>query len=90
MKEDFLGSLLFQENRAPLHFHLAITALLDNQLPESWRRENTTLTTKIFFWGYVRDCIYRPPMPQFLPELCHQNTHVAAQVDAAKLQHTQE
>jgi hypothetical protein len=89
-----------QQDGAPPHFHLAVRAFLDNQLPESliehrgptpWPSRSPDLSPlDFFFWGFVKDCIYRPPMSQSLPELQGQISDVATQVIAAMLQHTWE
>jgi hypothetical protein len=79
---------------------MAVRVFLDNELLESWpgHRRLTPWPPRFpdlphldfFFWDFVKDYVYRPSVPQSLPELRGRISDAAAQVDAAMLQHMQE
>jgi hypothetical protein len=60
-------------------FRLSVRKYLNNQLlecgilhkgPTCWQPRSPDLASlNLFFWGFVKDYVCRPPMPQFLPEL---------------------
>lgn len=79
MSEDFPCQLLFQLDGASPHIYLAVRTFLDNQLPRSWighgglspwpPRPPDLSPLDLFFWHFIKDCVYRPPLPQSLREL---------------------
>jgi hypothetical protein len=72
-----------QQDGAPLHFHLEVRCHLNTTLPQRWigrtSNEDSALIPwpprspdftpcDFFFWGYVKDKVYAPPLPRDLPE----------------------
>ena len=69
---------LFQQDGAPLHWHLAVCTFLNEHLPNrwighagkndqvfcKWPTRSPDLTVCVFFlWGYVKNRVYVPPLP---------------------------
>ena len=94
--EDFI----FQQDGAPLYFHLDVRAHLNANLPGlwigltshndsplvSWPPWSPDLTPCDFFlWGYIKDRVYVPPMPRDLPQL-RQRIVEAVAIDRQMLQ----
>lgn len=81
--EDLEG-FVFQQDGAPPHWHCEVRNFLNEKLPQRWigRCNDNDLTLlkwpprspdltvcDFFLWGYVKDKVYEPPMPQTLQEL---------------------
>jgi len=75
---------LFQQDGAPPHWHLAVHTFLNEHLPNRWigrAGQNDQVFCKwplksldlticdFFFWGYVKDTVYVPPLPATVDEL---------------------
>lgn len=81
---EFLEDLVFQQDRAPPYWHCEVRNFLEvtsevgigrcteNKLTLlKWPPQFPDLTVYNFFlWGYVKDEVYIPTMPQMLQELC--------------------
>ncbi|PNF28849.1 hypothetical protein B7P43_G04437 [Cryptotermes secundus] len=78
MNEDS-GDYIFQQDGAPPHWHLIIRCFLNESLPQRWigRMGNEDLALQFwpprspdltpcdfFLWGFVKDEVYVPPLPQ--------------------------
>ncbi|PSN54080.1 hypothetical protein C0J52_03070 [Blattella germanica] len=78
------GHYLFQQDGAPPHWHLAVRTYLNEHLPNRWigragpndqvlfkwpPRSPDLTVCDFFLWGYVKDIVYRPPLPATLDDL---------------------
>jgi hypothetical protein len=78
------GDYIFQQDGAPPHWHLDVRCFLNEVLPRRWigrggphdlmlyswpPRSPDFMTCDFFFWGYVKDAVYVPPLPTTLDEL---------------------
>ncbi|KAJ4447586.1 hypothetical protein ANN_09593 [Periplaneta americana] len=76
---------VYQQNGAPPHFHNKVRTFLNDRLPNRWigrmRREDMQFLSwpprppdltpcDFYLWGYVKDSVFVPPLPENLPELC--------------------
>ena len=94
--EDFI----FQQDRTLPHFHFDVCAHLNANLPGRWVRfsqwrSSSSLACMVtwpnhllffFLWGYVKDCVYVPPMPRDLPQLRQRIMEAVAAIDRQMLQ----
>jgi hypothetical protein len=86
---------LFQQDGAPPHYHNAVRRYLNEHLPHRWIGRVTATDLEFrnwpprspdltpcdfFLWGYVKDAVYVPPLPQDLPEL-RQRTSIATAIE---------
>ncbi|PNF19251.1 hypothetical protein B7P43_G08008 [Cryptotermes secundus] len=71
---------IFQQDGAPPHFHRKVRGLLCLVLPQRWTgraapllrwppRSPDITPCDFFLWGYVKDMVYVPPLPQSLHDL---------------------
>jgi hypothetical protein len=77
-KKEGLNDMLFQDG-APPHFHKEVTDFLNSKFPEkcigrgwpiTWQPRSPDLTPlDFFFWGFIKDAVYVPPLATTLPEL---------------------
>jgi hypothetical protein len=71
--------MLFQQDGAPPHFHKEVTDFLNRKLPEkfigrggpvTWPPRSPDFTLlDFYFWGYIMDAVYVPPLATTLQEL---------------------
>lgn len=94
------NNFLFQQDGAPPHYHTDVRAFLNDKLPQRWLgragnddncyahwppRSPDLTPCDFFLWGYIKDNVYVPPLPQTLEELKHRIEEVAATVSADML-----
>lgn len=78
------ADFIFQQDGAPPHFHHDVRHFLNRRLENrwigrggdhdqqfmSWPPRSPDLTPCDFFlWGYVKDSVFKPPLPRNVPEL---------------------
>ena len=67
-----IQDIIWQQDGAPPHFGLQVRASLDQQFPGRWigragpipwpARSPDVTPLDFFFWGYVKDCVFRTPV----------------------------
>ena len=92
---------IFQQDRAPPHFHFDVCAHLIANLPGRWighasHNDSPLLPwppwspdltpCNFFLWGYIKDHVYVPPMPHDLPQLRQRIVEAVAAIDRQMLQ----
>ena len=86
---------LFQQDGAPLHWHLAVRTFLNKKLPSRWisrtgqndhvfckwppLRSPDLTICDFFLWGYMMNRVYVPPLPATVDEL---QEHITAAVNS--------
>jgi hypothetical protein len=83
MKEDS-DNFIFQQDGAPPHYHNDVRDYLNDELPQRWigraggednclakwaPRSPDMTPCDFFLWGYLKDRVYVPSLPQNLEEL---------------------
>ena len=83
LKEDS-SDFIFQMDGAPPYFHRHVREFLNQHLPQQWIGRGTDDDQMIlawpprspdrtpcdfFLWGYVKDLVYVPPLPESIAEL---------------------
>jgi hypothetical protein len=91
-----------QQDGAPPHFHLEVHRHLNTTLPQRWNgrtsnedsalipwppRSPALTPCDFFLWGYVKDKVYMPPLPEDLPELRQRIVAAVDTIDVDMLQH---
>jgi hypothetical protein len=79
LKEEGPDDMLLQQEGTPPHFHKEVTDFLNSKFPEKWIGRGGPITwppsspdltpLDFFFWGYIKDAVYMPPLATTLPEL---------------------
>jgi hypothetical protein len=59
LEEEGPNDVLFQQDRAPPHFHREVTDFLNRMFPEEWISRGRP----------IKDAVYVPPLATTLPEL---------------------
>ena len=92
---------IFQQDRAPPHYHLDVRSHLNANLPGRWierashndspllpspPRSPDLTPCDFFLWGYIKDRVYVPPMPRDLLQLRHRIVEAVAAIDRQMLQ----
>ncbi|KAJ8890916.1 hypothetical protein PR048_010425 [Dryococelus australis] len=82
--EEAAGDLIFQQDGAPPHWHLASRGYLSEMLPQRWigrgavgdqalhhwpPRSPDLTPCDFFLWGYIKDQVFRPPLPANIDDL---------------------
>jgi hypothetical protein len=72
LEEECHNNMLFQQGRAPPHLHKEMTDFLNCKFPEKWIGRGKPITwppcspdltpRDFFFWGYIKDAMYMPPL----------------------------
>jgi hypothetical protein len=72
LEEQGPDDMLFQQDEAPPHFHKDVKDFLNRKFPEKWIRRGGPITwpprspdftpLHFFFWGYMKDAVYVPPL----------------------------
>jgi hypothetical protein len=82
LRVDILQDLIhIQQDGALLHFHRKVWQSLDEQVPGCWigragqipwpARQPDPNPLDFFFWGYVKEHVYIPPLPKTVNKLHH-------------------
>jgi hypothetical protein len=79
LEEEGPDDTLFQQDGAPPYFHKEVTNFLNRKFTEKWigrvgpvtwpPRSPDLTPLDFFFWGYIKDAVYVPPLATVLPEL---------------------
>ena len=100
LKED-MQNFIFQQDGAPPHWYLEVRKFLNNELPQhrigrsaaydlvlqSYPPRSPDLAQFDFFlWGYVKDCVFIPPLPTNVPVLKQHICDALQTVNSATLQ----
>ena len=79
-----MNNYIFQQDGAPPHWHRNVRTYLNHTLPlrwigrswqddlvlNSWPPRSPDLTPcNFFFWGFIKDIVYIPPLPNNVDEL---------------------
>ena len=89
--------VIFQQDGAPPHWSLMVRRFLDQTFPDRWMgrdgpmlwppRSPDLTPLDFFLWGYVKDIVYRTPVPN-IDELIMRITAAVANIDIDMLQRT--
>jgi len=93
---------IFQQDSSPAHYHKDVRGYLNRNLPQRWvgdtGKEQDALMRwppqspdlspcDFFFWGFVKDTVFVPPLPANLQDLRNRITAAVALVDRDMLTH---
>ena len=91
---------IFQQYGSPAHYHKDVQGYLNRNLPQTWigrtgkeddvlmqwPPQSSDLTLcDFFFWGFVKDTVFVPPLPDNLQDLHNSITAAVAVVDCDML-----
>jgi hypothetical protein len=100
LEEDSPG-FIFQQDGAPPHFHNEVRSELNDRLPNRWigragsdddellrwpPRSPDLTPCDFFLWGFVKDRVFVPPLPQTMLDLRARITAAIAVIDHDMLQ----
>jgi hypothetical protein len=82
--------MLFQQDGAPPHFRSEVQDVLIRKFPEKYigrggpitwlPRSPDLIPLDFFFWGYMKDAVYMPPLATTLPELAGRTREAVATI----------
>ncbi|KAJ4446633.1 hypothetical protein ANN_13330 [Periplaneta americana] len=87
---------MYQQDGAPLHFHNEVRTFLNDRLPNRWigraGRDDMQILSRpprspdltpcdFYLWGYVKDSVFVPPLPENLPDLRTSIINAIAAID---------
>lgn len=101
--EQGMPNVIFQQDGAPPHFHNEVRLELNTRLTNRWigrvgnddkellpwpPRSPDLTPLDFFLWGYVKDLVYKPPLPETILDLRGRITAAIGTVDHGMLQRT--
>jgi len=93
---------IFQQDSSPAHYHKDVRGYLNRNLPQRWightgkeddalmrwpPRSPDVTPCDFFFWEFVKDTVFVPPLPANLQDLRNRITAAVALVDHDMLTH---